>query len=290
MPGKMTYFIFFALLVGVVSNVQALVTVTTEDRNGADTYLSNDGQSGDYGPDSVHGANVSLRAFRQLVGVRSKAAYIKFDLSNAAGNMSEATLTFDATFLKGSAKTVEVYGLTDGNGDFWDESTITYNTAPGVLPAALGNCTLDTAMVTLLGTITTPAAGGTYPVMFSSNPTDLPLTSFLGADTKKLVKFLFIGTDNEGEIASKEHETFNAPTLTLPNAVFGARTSAGNPNPLDGALHMDTWVNLAWMPGASAVSHNVYMGESFDDVNDGAADTFRGNQAETFRSEEHTSE
>ena len=233
MLGKMTYLVCFALLFGAASSVQALVTVTTADGNGADTYLSNDGQGGNYGPDSVHGTDGSLRAFRQLAGVRSKAGFIRFDLSTVAGDMSDATLTFEATFLKGSAKTVEVYGLTDGNGDFWDESTITYNTAPGVLPAALGNCTLDTAMVTLLGTITTPAAGGTYPVSFSSNPSDLPLTSFLDADTNKLVTFLFIGTDNEGEIASKEHETFNAPTLTLPNAVFGARTSAGNPNSLE---------------------------------------------------------
>ena len=45
--------------------------------------------------------------------------------------MSGATLTFEATFLKGSARTVEVYGLTDGDGDSWDESTITYNTAAG---------------------------------------------------------------------------------------------------------------------------------------------------------------
>src|SRR4030043_578818 len=106
MLGKMTYLVCVALLFGAASSGQALVTVTTGDGNGADTYLSNDGQGGDYGPDSVHGANVSLRAFRQLVGVRSKAAYIKFDLSNAAGNMSEATLTFDATFLKGSQKKV----------------------------------------------------------------------------------------------------------------------------------------------------------------------------------------
>jgi hypothetical protein len=282
MTGKITYLICCALLVCAVSSVQALVTVTTEEGNGADTYLSNDGQGGDYGPDSVHGANVSLRAFRQLVGVRSKTGYIRFDLSNATGDMSDAILTFDATFLKGSAKTVQVYGLIDGSGDFWDESTVSYNTAPGVLPADLGNCTLDTDMVTLLGTITTPAAGGEYPVSFSSNPSDLPLTSFLNADTNKLVTFLFIGTDNEGEIASKEHETFAAPSLTLPNAVFGARTSAGNPNPPDGTLHMETWVNLAWMPGASAVSHNVYLGENFDDVNDGTGDTFRGNQTETF--------
>jgi hypothetical protein len=84
-----------------------------------------------------------------------------------------------------------------------------------MLPATLGNYALDLANVILLGTITTPAAGDPYPVRFSSNPTDLPLADFLSADTNKMVTFIFIGTNNEGEIASKEHGTFMAPTLTL---------------------------------------------------------------------------
>jgi len=54
------------------------------------------------------------------------------------------------------------------------------------------------------------------------------------------------------------------------------------PVPKDGAVHEDTWVNLSWRPGDFAVSHDVYLGESFDDVNDGVGDTFQGNQTSTF--------
>ena len=54
------------------------------------------------------------------------------------------------------------------------------------------------------------------------------------------------------------------------------------PNPEDSALHEDTWINLSWRAGDFAVSHDVYLGENFDDVNDGSGDTFRGNQADTF--------
>ena len=57
---------------------------------------------------------------------------------------------------------------------------------------------------------------------------------------------------------------------------------AYNPTPDDGAFHEDTWVNLAWFPGDKAVSHDVYLGDNFDDVNAGAESTFIGNQAETF--------
>ncbi len=56
---------------------------------------------------------------------------------------------------------------------------------------------------------------------------------------------------------------------------------AMSPDPEDGALVEDTWVRLSWSPGALAVSHDIYLGESFDDVNNGVADTFRGNQTTT---------
>jgi hypothetical protein len=62
----------------------------------------------------------------------------------------------------------------------------------------------------------------------------------------------------------------------------GANPNASRPKPADGAMHSDTWANLSWRPGAYAVSHYVYLGENFDDVNTGAEGTFIGNQAGTF--------
>jgi hypothetical protein len=59
-------------------------------------------------------------------------------------------------------------------------------------------------------------------------------------------------------------------------------TIAEKPDPEDGALYEDTWVNLSWSPGDFAVSHDVYLGDNFDEVNDGTGDTFRGNQTGTF--------
>jgi len=38
------------------------------------------------------------------------------------------------------------------------------------------------------------------------------------------------------------------------------------PEPADGALIQDTWANLSWSPGDFAVSHDVYVGDNFDDV------------------------
>jgi hypothetical protein len=54
------------------------------------------------------------------------------------------------------------------------------------------------------------------------------------------------------------------------------------PSPKDGALHTETWVNLGWTVGDLSVSHDVYLGENFDDVNNGTGNTFMGNQEGLF--------
>ncbi len=68
----------------------------------------------------------------------------------------------------------------------------------------------------------------------------------------------------------------------LLNGIPPVFTRALTPIPADGAYHPDTWVNLSWKPGDFAVSHDLYMGENFDDVNIGAEGTFQGNQTATF--------
>jgi len=59
-------------------------------------------------------------------------------------------------------------------------------------------------------------------------------------------------------------------------------TKATSPDPVDGAYLDQKWATLSWKPGNLAVSHDVYVGDNFDDVNDGAGDTFRGNQGDDF--------
>jgi len=77
-------------------------------------------------------------------------------------------------------------------------------------------------------------------------------------------------------ITAEGHDTLSISVLTHIPAI------ATKPNPADGALHEDTWVNISWSPGSFAVSHDVYLGDNFDDVDNGTGDTFRGNQTATF--------
>ncbi len=89
----------------------------------------------------------------------------------------------------------------------------------------------------------------------------------------------FNGIIDEVAIYNRALREDEIPDIMLGVGDFG---QASGPNPADGALLEDTWVNLGWRPGDFAVSHDVYLGENFDDVNDGAEGTFQGNHIPTF--------
>jgi hypothetical protein len=70
------------------------------------------------------------------------------------------------------------------------------------------------------------------------------------------------------------------PGMTTLTAMKAGK--AYNPNPADGAIYSDTFATLAWTAAENAVSHNVYFGDNFEDVDNGIADAFVGNQTENF--------
>jgi hypothetical protein len=73
-----------------------------------------------------------------------------------------------------------------------------------------------------------------------------------------------------------------ADFVTFENVTLYGPPKTRDPVPADGALVMDTWLNLSWTPANFAVTNDVYIGDNFDDVNNGTESTFQGNQAETF--------
>ncbi len=58
---------------------------------------------------------------------------------------------------------------------------------------------------------------------------------------------------------------------------------ASGPTPKNGSLIEVTWANMSWRPGDFAVSHNLYIGTDFDDVNNAAEGTFAGNTSSDFQ-------
>ena len=99
---------------------------------------------------------------------------------------------------------------------------------------------------------------------------------------------VFIGVDyNEGRVFEglldevRLYSHALSPVEILSAMKGEAWPYAFGPSPEDGALNLDTWANLSWSAGDFAISHDVYLGDNFDDVNDGTGEAFRGSQAGT---------
>ena len=80
------------------------------------------------------------------------------------------------------------------------------------------------------------------------------------------------------EAAIYNHALTKEEILSIMLSAEEAYPFASRPFPQDGAVHVDMWVNLSWLSGDSAISHDVYFSDSLDDVNEGAAGAFQGNQ------------
>ncbi len=216
-----------AAILALAGHVHATV-VTTADGNGADTYVTND-ETND--AESIMGAEPSLQV-RNYAGVQVRIAYLRFDISAVqvdndryiGGDLSEATMTLN---ISGTQQAnVTIYGLNDGANDYWNEATMSYINAPGILyvPATEidgvppGYYALDTGKITRLGSF--PMAGG----LATSDPAALNLDTFLNLDTNKLITFLIVLEKSDSaadwRVTTKESATPElAPAMTFPNAV-----------------------------------------------------------------------
>lgn len=70
------------------------------------------------------------------------------------------------------------------------------------------------------------------------------------------------------------------PGMTTVTAMEAGK--AYNPSPANGGIYSDIWATLSWSPAESAATHDVYVGDNFDQVNEGTDDTFQVNQGDTF--------
>lgn len=201
------------VLAGLLSSTaSALVLRTTADGNGADGGISNDSTQG---PSWIGGVatNVGLRRYE---GVRAKAVLLRFDLSTVGGDVSGAVLSVTTSSTANRARTVNVYGLADGDDDLWAEASLCYNTAPGLLAADSGYLSMDTAKWSLLGSIGFSSAAAT-------NSGVVEMADFIAQDTNNLITLLlYTATSDNSQswyCAMKEYSPdFPPPSLAFPNA------------------------------------------------------------------------
>jgi hypothetical protein len=154
--------------------------------------------------------------------VRQKIGYLRFDIGGVRGDRTDAVLTLHPARRIDQGGEIQVYGLRDGEADFWDEAQITYNTAAGFRPAPLGRYQLDGEVLERLGTMT--LSGETKQ---QSKPSSLRLDDFIARDTNGLLTLILISEHDEGGegwlIRSKEAGVETAPRLTFPRVNDGGR-------------------------------------------------------------------
>ena len=202
----------------------SLLSITTNDGNGADAYVQKGNATTNYGT----AANVTVK--NSGTSTTTRKGYLRFDLSSLSQLATNVSLNLDvATNNQGGGSTtpavqvVNVYGLNDAEaGQNWVEGDggtdnnpageINWNNAPANTLADNG---IDTTKATLLGSFTVPALTPPQSIQFTS----LDLVNFVNADTDGLATIILqrqtFNSSWNLAFASGEHATLAAPTLAI---------------------------------------------------------------------------
>jgi len=274
-PTKILLTTACALLAGSFGAYSQVIR-TTGDGNGADAYVSNDAQNGNYQYNEVCATDKLI--MRDSPNSRLKISMIRFEIPTNYVNFAGSTFSLYNTWLGNTttARPIEVWGLKDGDpGENWVEGTITFGTAPGLIIGVTNGATWspDTNRLVYLGQM----PGATVEsAIYTAAPAGL--ADFLAADTDGLVTFYMttIPINSNGvEYETKEGsaDTTQWPTLTMPFAI-------PNPNYPDlswaganGAWDINTTPN--WFDGVGAANYqetSSYGNKvTFDDTASGSS-------------------
>ncbi len=285
MSMKLIYLIFFVLVLCIASNASAdmLVHWTLEEGSGTTAFdISGNGFDGEFSgePQWVegHGGGTALQfdgvddfvvySFDevQTFPTFSVALWVKADTLGQPNYCS----AFSSHFPNTAGFQVDVDGGNPGNYRINPNSGNQF---------AFGTATRDWIHLALTteGTSMNLYYNGNWASSNTLVDTDVVFNQFaIGVNRNR--NFWFACTIDDLRVY--DHVLSEAEILS---AMAGQPWPyAFGPKPAAGALHEATWVNLSWMPGELAVSHDVYLGENFEDVNSGAEGTFQGNQTGAF--------
>jgi hypothetical protein len=197
------------------------------------------------------------------LSVRSDASsaksWIKFELGGVdVSALKTATLTVTLHEAKAGARNFDISYVNDDCRDNigWDERTITWNTAPGNNTTDLAG--LDTSKTTRVATVnfTDGVAGQAFTV---------DILSVLQTDTDGIVQFVIHNSNGLLNFATHDHATVAYRPFI--DVTLGAGGQARKPYPADGATGVYYKPVFDWTAGKFAATHDVYLGTSFDDVN-----------------------
>jgi len=220
--------------------------------------------------------------------------------SVGSGDIREEITEIEVPIIVGEPYAWDEMGMTRGGGGTSDVATTDITIVSPGHPMAAGLSGTVTVLTDIAGTEGTAQfangdAGDEATVIATATLADGQTYDIIIV-YEKGAKLAVAPTDGSEQIAADirigmffhyfAQDVLNENGFALIEAavkyVLGVKTQARSPEPRDGSYYPDVWVNLSWKPGDLAVSHDIYFGDNFDDVNAGAESTFLGNQAETF--------
>jgi hypothetical protein len=127
------------------------------------------------------------------------------------------------------------------------------------------------------------SGGGTHKVEVyvdgSPAPTEFDVTAGTGHDFQDSYISLGVGSTPQSGAIDVD---FFAYTEGIAAPIPAHPEKASVPTPRSGAMVGRELWQLSWSPGEGAISHDVYLGDNFDDVDTGAGSAFQGNQTATY--------
>jgi len=256
MHKKLIYSIILVISLCITSSIQAGLEPFSISPS-HDVGLCNDLSIGPNGADRGDGMHIRDISERRRVGL------IVFDISELGGQPVQNVTFSNMGYQNGS---VIVYGIIEEMDDGIDETTITWNTAPGVqndpTPPAGDPVALDYADLTdVLLRFDAPARNER-----ESTDSNQPLDDFINSDTDGIVAFVFAPVENGNVILLTKEDSDDSGTYL--EGLVVPPPQASKPNPADGQTDVPRDVVLSWRPGRYAGTHNVYLGTDPNDVNE----------------------
>ncbi len=227
--------------------------------DGADDYVSIDGYKGIFGPPWTLAAwiQTSVSADPEILSWGSEGGGLKVEFRLHDGRVR----------------------IEHGNGNNRSETTVNdglWHHIAAVLPE--GGLMEDVQFYV------DGEPGGTFQIGNGTNPfiTAVGIDLNIGRSGPRADRY-FTGLIDEVRMYSRPL-TQDEVRQTMEISAAGSNPLASGPSPADSSRFEESWVNLRWNAGAFAVSHDVYVGDDFDQVNDATVDApaFWGNQATDF--------